>query len=462
MNRSRSYFKLLEALKNSTCPICALLLEDGRTYLDSLFYESVLDVPTRLKLMESFGFCSRHARQIPTLPAICAPNVGFSIFASDLLRKFIYLGRDRLSAHQRKRTWKSWLAKKPRTLLSLIKERTCPACDHLNQFETYHMEDLLDALGDVEFFDAYKASPGICLPHLFILEQSYSSHQNFPLLLEVQVAKAGALRDTLQEFIRKQDFRFSDQLTPEETTAWQRALDMLVGKPGTFANEMGHDLHQRSQEKALCYRTADLVPSTSNLHRFEELASELKTSKQVTLYLRKSPLPTELFDELKSRAEEQPNGMVEVVTEDLDDVAYLRALRSSGFAVFYGLGLPSQTVILLDRKKGYLLEEGQPNPNAQWRSLKNSEDVCLNLLWHRFGIAVLLRGFVKVNDDRAELFCINIDGQREQWCRFRTPDTQELPEVGARVELFGWEKWHTHVIEVLELREVGATEVVRE
>src|SRR6266545_8147150 len=111
---------------------------------------------------------------------------------------------------------------------------------------------------------------------------------------------------------------------------------------------------------------------------------------------------------------------------------------------------------------GYLLEEAQPNSNAQWRSLQNSEDVCLNLLWHRFGIAVLLRGFIKVNDDKAELFCINIDGQREQWCRFRTPDTQELPEVGARVELFGWEKWRTNVIEVLELREVGATEVVRE
>jgi len=461
MNKSRSYFKLLEALANSTCPICALLLDDSRTYLDALFYESVLDVPTRMNLIKSFGFCSWHARQIPTLPAICAPNVGFSIFASDLLRKFIYLSRDLLSAHQRKRTWKSWLEKKPRTLLSLIKERTCPACDHLNRFETYHIEDLLDSLGDAEFFDAYKASPGICLPHLFILEESYPSHQNFSLLLEVQVAKAGALRDTLQEFIRKQDFRFSDQLTPEETTAWQRALDMLVGKPGIFANEMGHDLHQRSQEQAMCYRTADLVPSTSNLHRFEALASELKTSKQVTLYIRKS-LPAELFEELKSRAHERPNGAIEVVTEELDDVAYLRALRSSGFAVFYGLGLPSQTVILLDRKRGYLLEEAQPNSNAQWRSLQNSEDVCLNLLWHRFGIAVLLRGFIKVNDDKAELFCINIDGQREQWCRFRTPDTRELPEVGARVELFGWEKWHTHVIEVLELREVGATEVVPE
>src|SRR6266540_2972339 len=102
MNKSCSYFKLLEALADTPCPICTLLLDDSRTYLDALFYESVLDVPTRMNLIKFFGFCSWHARQIPTLPAICAPNVGFSIFASDLLRKFIYLGRDLLSAHQGK------------------------------------------------------------------------------------------------------------------------------------------------------------------------------------------------------------------------------------------------------------------------------------------------------------------------------------------------------------------------
>jgi len=461
MNKSRSYFKLVEALKESECPICRLVLEDSRAYLDHLLYESVLDVPIRMMLRESFGFCSWHARQIASLPPICSPSEGFAIFASDLLRKLDYVGRAIIEQGGRHWKWKSWFRKNRGRLLALLKQRACPVCDHVKQFETYHLNDLMDAIGDEEILSAYKTSQGICLPHLLILEEVYSSHANFSLFFEAQLAKTNALRDTLEEFIRKQDFRFRDQITPEEAKSPKTAMEFLVGMPGIFANEMGHDLHQRSQEQAMCYRTADLVPSTSNLHRFEELASELKTSKQVTLYIRKS-LPAELFEELKSRAHERPNGAIEVVTEELDDVAYLRALRSSGFAVFYGLGLPSQTVILLDRKKGYLLEQGQPNPNAQWRSLKNSEDVCLNLLWHRFGIAVLLRGFIKVNDDKAELFCINIDGQREQWCRFRTPDTRELPEVGARVELFGWEKWHTHVIEVLELREVGATEVVPE
>jgi hypothetical protein len=88
MNKDRSYFVFLEALEKPGCPICHLVVDDSRGYLDSLMYERVLDVPTRLGLMDSFGFCNWHTWQIPALPPICAPTVGFSIFASDLLRKF--------------------------------------------------------------------------------------------------------------------------------------------------------------------------------------------------------------------------------------------------------------------------------------------------------------------------------------------------------------------------------------
>lgn len=48
---------------------------------------------------------------------------------------------------------------------------------------------------------------------------------------------------------------------------------------------------------------------------------------------------------------------------------------------------------------------------------------------------------------------MTVDGGREQWCRFRHSAANKLPEVGAKVELFGWDKWNTHVIEVLELKE---------
>lgn len=454
MNRSRSYFKLLEALKDSTCPICALLLEDSRTYLDSLFYESVLDVPTRLNLMASFGFCSWHARQVHSLPSICAPNVGFAIFASDLLRKFDYLGRAITEERSRGWKWKSWFGRNRRRLIALLKEKPCPACEHVKQFESYHFNDFIDAIGDKDFFAAYQGSRGICLPHFLILEETYSSHANFALLFEAQLAKGTELRNTLEEFIRKQDFRFSDQITSEESKAWKSALDILTGSPGIFTNEMGHDLFQRSRPKKTSLVEPLATRSSFSLNGRLELMAGLKSATHVALYLRK-PLPEALFQNIKELGQDYPRGTIEAVVEDLPDVGYLRSLYEANLSVFYGLGLPQQTTILVDRKKGYLLEEDEKKSTWRLHALKNAEDLSLTMIWHKFGIAVSLRGVVDQRDCAKGLFRVASDGNREQWCRVTDPAANKLPGVGTNVEIFGWEKWYTGIIEVLQLIGLG-------
>ena len=452
MDRSRSYFKLVDALKQPDCPVCGLVLDDSRTYLDHLLYEMTLDVPTRMTLMGSFGFCSWHARQISTLPAICAPSMGFSIFAADLLRKLDYIGRAVVEQNEGGRNWKSWFKRDRRKLLSLMKERPCPACDHVKRFESYHIKDLLDFLGDPEFCDAFKASRGICLPHLSILEESYSSHPNFLLLLEAQLAKVKALRDTLEGFIRKQDYRFRDEITAEEAASWPTAMEILTVKPGVFANEMGHDLSQRSRIRATSEECFALEPSRSQSYGLEELFSELKTSKQVTLCLKK-PLPADLLDRFGRLTEEKRDLALEAIVEDLD-IRYLRRLHSGGLSLFYGIGLPPQSIILLDCKRGFLIEYNQKNPDFRLRLLTNAEDLYLRLLWRKFGIAVLLSGLIKEVDGNSGFFCV-MGNNREQWCRFRDPLTSVLPNAGANVELFGWQKWNTQVVEVLEVDRLG-------
>jgi Family of unknown function (DUF6062) len=451
MNRTRSYVKLLEALKEPECPIFKLVLEDSRTYLDHLLYEMVLDVPTRMALMESFGFCSWHARQIPTLDAICAPSIGYSIFASDLLRKLDYLDHAVIHEQRGLRVWNSWFRRKHGRFLSLIKAKPCPVCDHVRQFESYHLKDLLDFLGDTEFFDIYKAAQGLCLPHFFILEEGYGSHTNFPLLLELQLAKASSLRNTLEELIRKQDFRLRSEITREEATSWRRAMAILTGNPGVFTNEMGHDLFQRSRQGSMHYGNTILNGLPTKSYKLQTLIDEFRISAQATFYLKK-PIPSELFDAVKTKAEEHAGLAMEAVVEEVSDTEYLRKIHSAGFSIFYGIGLPDQTIILLDRKRGFLIEE---NPqNLQWRPrlLKNARDVYLALLWHRFGIAVLATGRVKEIDEKRGLFCVT-NGTREQWCRFRDAATSKLPDIGATVEFFGWEKWNTRIVEVLELKE---------
>ena len=77
--KERSYFKLLDALGESGCPICSLIIQDGLSYLDSLMYERITDVPTRRELLDSFGLCNSHTWQLSKVPRISAADLGFAI-----------------------------------------------------------------------------------------------------------------------------------------------------------------------------------------------------------------------------------------------------------------------------------------------------------------------------------------------------------------------------------------------
>ena len=142
------------------------------------------------------------------------------------------------------------------------------------------------------------------------------SHANFALLFDAQLAKGKALRNTLEEFIRKQDFRFSDQITSEESKAWKSALDILVGSPGVFANEMGHDLFQRLRAKKTSL--VEPLPNRSlfSLNGRLELLAGLKSPTHVALYMRK-PLPDVLFQNIKELGQDRSRGTIEAIVEDL-------------------------------------------------------------------------------------------------------------------------------------------------
>lgn len=239
VRKGRSYFKLLDALEDAGCPICSLIIQDGISYLDSMMYERIMDVPTRMELIDSFGLCNWHTWQLPRLPQISAPDLGFAILASDLLRKFDHLTGIR--PREQKRTLKSVFAKKSRRIRFRIKQRSCPVCRHVTQFESYHLKELLDSLREEEFFETYGAAQGICLPHFLVAEENYSSHSSFDLLLEVQAKKAKSLRDTLQRYIDKHDYRRRENFTEAESKAGRVAMEFLSGKPGTFSSDVQRD-----------------------------------------------------------------------------------------------------------------------------------------------------------------------------------------------------------------------------
>jgi hypothetical protein len=66
---------------------------------------------------------------------------------------------------------------------------------------------------------------------------------------------------------------------------------------------------------------------------------KITVAKHVCVY-HKQPLPKKLLKSLGDVVWASSGTTVEIVAEDIGDIGYLRALHSSGFKLFYGVGLP--------------------------------------------------------------------------------------------------------------------------
>jgi hypothetical protein len=170
----------------------------------------------------------------------------------------------------------------------------------------------------------------------------------------------------------------------------------------------------------------------------------------VTIY-QKQPLPTDLLEPLRDLVSTRIHSGVEIVAEDLSDVTYLRQLHASGFELFYGVGLPPQPLIFINSGRGFVLEESSTVARVRSLPPKDAEHLYFRLLWRRFGHAVSLTGTVKEADPKQSLFCLKLESDREVWCRLRAARLRGVPDVGERVAVFAWEKWVSHILEVIHL-----------
>ena len=234
--RNRFYYKLFDRLDAFGCPICRIVIEDSRSYLDSVLYERITDVPTRLSLRESFGLCNLHTWQLRDLPGSSAPDLGFAIIAKDLLNRFQRMA-GKFAADQR-RTLAKWFVRTRSRLRAALKRTRCPACVHAARSESVHLQQLLTLLGDRDFARKFQDSSGICLPHFLQAEETHLHHAHFELLRTLEICNAHRLHDTLERFLEKHDHRAHEDVTPAEARSWMDAMDFLSGKRALFDSEL--------------------------------------------------------------------------------------------------------------------------------------------------------------------------------------------------------------------------------
>jgi len=216
--------ELRAAMASQGCPLCRLATKAERTFIDSLNYERVLDLKTRDALKASRGLCDQHSRVWQNVQgSALGVAIVYRISVLDLLRDTepdkvqptpVFRGRGRAS-----------------TAASRLQAGAqCPACTIGEDAAARFGGQLLQDVRDAEVQALFVACGGLCLPHLRHVLTLKGAERVHELLMRTQRQAWAQLMGELEEFIRKNDYRFADEsMQPEEGTSWTRAIDALVG-----------------------------------------------------------------------------------------------------------------------------------------------------------------------------------------------------------------------------------------
>jgi hypothetical protein len=82
------------------------------------------------------------------------------------------------------------------------------------------------------FVAEYETSAGLCFGHLDRVLVAMRDSDAGRALISAHRAIAGRMIAELDEFQRKTDYRFSHERMADEADSWQRAVELVNGRPG--------------------------------------------------------------------------------------------------------------------------------------------------------------------------------------------------------------------------------------
>lgn len=216
--------ELREAMDTWGCPLCRLSAKAEQSYIRSLNYERVLDLNTRDALKKSRGLCERHSRKWEKLQgSALGIAIVYRVTVLDLLR-------DTEEPKIKSQGFLRRLSNSSHLSEDLEAHGTCLACDigqgTVDRFASLLIQDI----DDPELQKSLIGSGGLCLPHLRTALSKKMRTSSSETLISIHRQAWQQMMGELEEFIRKNDYRFQDEkMTEEEGTSWSRVLDMIVG-----------------------------------------------------------------------------------------------------------------------------------------------------------------------------------------------------------------------------------------
>ncbi len=225
-----TYFKLVDFVKMGKCPLCLAELSSRNAYFEEVV-DNVNDPGVRYTLMASRGFCTRHSRRF--LKAGFA--VDRALLYQDQLKLFLEFmeksfDQDRPEAAPLSASWST--------------SKSCPACRIEEATQERYLEVLKDYLLDDDFYRILKKGSGFCIPH-FLNVAGQVRGEAARRLVACQKESTQALLHELEEFCRKQDYRYARESLGKETDSWRRAIETVAG----FVTEKDLVVDQSDRQK---------------------------------------------------------------------------------------------------------------------------------------------------------------------------------------------------------------------
>ena len=219
-----TYFNFLDALKGQGCPVCFVIKKYSRKFMDDFLYESVNDSGLRKEIRESAGFCNRHSWQLQKF----GDGFGLGIVYEDLMR-FILKRLEETDGSS---------ASIKAILKQLDKDeqakKSCIVCKEEKDVEGRYISVFLENFDDPELKFSYKRSFGLCLFHLNSAIKKCKNKKLTHEIITIETAKLNSLLVEVEEFLRKHDYRFSNEQFGKEGDSWIRAIEKLTGKEGVY------------------------------------------------------------------------------------------------------------------------------------------------------------------------------------------------------------------------------------
>lgn len=214
---------LEQAFREPGCAICRLGAKHVHHFLDGLLYESVNDPGVRRRVGRARGFCNRHAWEMRSLSGNA---LGMALLHRDALKEWQreIEAADRPDPSSKRGRYKDRIAH------ANAAHATCLACEAQAEIQQHLVDMLNRSLSDGEFADAFKSSAGLCRPHFAAACELALDRHTLTALQQAESEINQRLLAELDEFIRKQDYRFTSEGFGAEGDAWVRAIARMSGE----------------------------------------------------------------------------------------------------------------------------------------------------------------------------------------------------------------------------------------